>query len=84
MNTTGRKKTVPKRIIRPYEKDAREYEELMDQLDLKQSELLDLFGYAGRTSRRYKKGDGKLPLSTLKLMRLMAKGVLTKRQVMRA
>jgi hypothetical protein len=77
--TNGRKRTV-----RPYVARAREYEELMGTLGLNQLECGEMFEFAGRTSRRYKRGEGKVPLATLKLMRLMARGILTKRQVMRA
>lgn len=78
--TNGRKK----RVVRPYADLAREYQELMDSLGLNQLECGQMFDYAGRTARRYKRGEGKVPLSTLKLMRLMARGILTKRQVMQA
>ena len=73
-----------KRVVRPYVERAREYEELMEQIGLNQLETGRLFEFAGRTSRRYKRGEGKVPLTALILMRLMARGVLTKRQVIRA
>jgi hypothetical protein len=56
----------------------------MHQLKLDQDECDVLFGFKGRSSRRYKSGDGKVPLSALKLLRLMARGALTKQQVIRA
>ncbi len=73
-----------KRTVRPYAARAREYEELMEKLGLNQKECGELFDFAGRTSRRYKRGDGKVPIAALKLLRLMARGTLTKRQVLRA
>lgn len=83
-----KKRPVPngrKRVARPpYADRAREYRELMEQLGLNQLETGRMFEYAGRTSRRYKRGEGKVPLTALILMRLMASGKLTKRQVMRA
>jgi len=69
---------------RPYAKLAKEYQELMQQLGLNQLETGKLLGYAGRTSRRYKRGEGKTPLAVVKLMRLMASGALSKQQVMQA
>jgi hypothetical protein len=77
--TNGRKRT-----IRPYAKRAREYQTLMQQIGLNQTETGELFEYAGRTSRRYKRGEGKVPLSALIIMRLMAAGEITKQQVMKA
>lgn len=68
----------------PYADRAREYQELMEQLGLNQLETGRMFEYAGRTSRRYKRGEGKVPMTALILMRLMASGKLTKKQVMRA
>ena len=41
---------------------------LMEQLGLNQMESGELFDFAGRTSRRYKRGEGKVPLSALKLL----------------
>jgi hypothetical protein len=73
-----------KRVVRPYTRTARKYQELMQQLELNQRETAMMLGFAHRTSRRYKRGEGKVPLSALILMRLMADGVVTKRQVMRA
>src|SRR5262245_43359479 len=71
------------RVI-PYPEEAREYELLMERIGLNQLETGRLFEFAGRTSRRYKRGEAKVPLPTLILMRLMARGVISKRQVMRA
>lgn len=68
----------------PYADRAREYQELMAQVGLNQLETGKLFEYAGRTSRRYKRGEGKVPLTALILLRLMASGKVTKRQVLRA
>jgi hypothetical protein len=83
-----RKKNVmngrKQRIVRPYADRAREYEELMEQIGLNQTETGRLLDFAGRTSRRYKRGEGKVPLSALIILRLMASGKLTKRQVLRA
>ena len=79
-----RSKALNGRKRKPYAARAREYEDLMSQLGLNQLETGRMFEYAGRTSRRYKRGEGKVPISTLKLMRLMARGVLTKRQVIQA
>lgn len=70
--------------VRPYTQTARKYQALMQQLELNQRETATMLGFAHRTSRRYKRGEGKVPLSALILMRLMADGVVTKRQVMRA
>jgi hypothetical protein len=77
--TNGRK-----RIVRPYAARAREYQDLMERIGLNQTETGKIFEYASRTSRRYKRGEGKVPLSTMILLRLMAKGVITKRQVVLA
>jgi hypothetical protein len=85
--TPPKKKTLTngrKRVNKPYAARAREYEALMEQIGLNQLETGKLFEFAGRTSRRYKRGEGKVPLTALILMRLMAKGVITKRQVIRA
>jgi len=60
---------------------AQEYEELMQQIGLNQLETGKLLEFSGRTSRRYKRGEVQVPASTLKLMRLIARGVLSKRQV---
>jgi hypothetical protein len=74
-----------KRVAKPpYVKRAREYQKLMEQLGLNQLETGRMFEYSGRASRRYKRGDGKVPMTALILMRLMASGDLTKRQVMQA
>jgi hypothetical protein len=73
-----------KRTTRPYAARAREYEALLEQLGLDQKECNELFDFAGRTSRRYKRGDGKVPITALKLLRLMASGKVTKRQVLMA
>ncbi len=61
-----------------------EYEVLRQRLGLEDEDCTELFGHAGRTARRYRYGEGEPPLSTIKLMRLMAAGVLTKRQVAQA
>jgi hypothetical protein len=58
-----------------------EYEELMHMLGLNDEDCTRLFGHAGRTARRYRSGEGAAPLATLKLMRLMAAGKLTRREV---
>jgi hypothetical protein len=58
-----------------------EYEELRQRLGLDDEECCELFGHAGRTARRYRSGEGMAPLATLKLMRLMAAGKLTRREV---
>jgi hypothetical protein len=82
-----RKKTAAngsKRIRKPYAKRAREYQKLMDQLGLNQLECGRLFDYSGRTSRRFKRGDAKVPLMALMLLRLMADGALTKQQIIEA
>lgn len=63
---------------------AREYETLLDKLALNEDDCFALFDYAPRTSRRYRRGDGRVPAPILKLLRLMARGVLTKQQVLRA
>jgi hypothetical protein len=89
MSTKRKRKSVAngrrKRVMRlPYAERAREYQELMEQLGLNPLECGKMFDYAGRTSRRYKRGEGKVPLSTLKLMRLIARGKLSKRAVMEA
>jgi hypothetical protein len=60
---------------------AREYQELMEQLGLNQEQTSELLDFAPRTSRRYKSGEVEVPAPTLKLMRLMARGVITKKQV---
>jgi hypothetical protein len=60
---------------------AREYQELMDKLGLNQEQTCELLEFAPRTSRRYKRGEVEVPAPTLKLMRLMARGVVSKRQV---
>lgn len=73
-----------KRAVKPYADRAREYQELMQQVGLNQLETGALFEYAGRTSRRYKRGEGKVPITALILLRLMASGKVTKRQVMKA
>jgi hypothetical protein len=73
-----------RRRRRPYAERGREYNELLQLVGLNQLECGRIFEYAGRTSRRYKKGEGKVPLSTLKLLRLMARGKLSKRQVIEA
>lgn len=78
------RRAAKKQVVQPYVQRARSYEELLDRLGLNQKEASALFGFAHRTSRRYKRGEGKLPQSALILMRLMARGVVTKRQVMRA
>src|SRR4051794_18042232 len=80
-NGAGKRAAPRKRPMRPYAQRAREYGELMQKLGLNQLECSELFEFADRTSRRYKRGEGKVPLPALKLMRLMARGVLTKRQV---
>ena len=72
-----------KRVTRPYAARAREYEDLMEQIGLNQLETGELFDFAGRTSRRYKRGEGKVPLTALILMRMLAAGVITKKQVAR-
>jgi hypothetical protein len=58
-----------------------EYEELRHRLGLDDDDCTQLFGYAGRTARRYRSGEGQAPLATLKLMRLMIAGKLTRREV---
>jgi transcriptional regulator with XRE-family HTH domain len=63
---------------------AAEFEQLREQLGFQQLEIAELFGFSSRTSRRYKSGEVVVPLSTLILMRLMARGVVTKRQVTEA
>ncbi len=78
IGTNGRRRRPP------YADYGREYHELMTQVGLNQLECGEIFGYAGRTSRRYKRGEGKVPLSALKLLRLIARGKLTKRQVIEA
>lgn len=83
-NGVARKRVAKKRVVRPYAQRANSYQELMDKIGLNQKEAAAMLGFAYRTSRRYKRGEGKLPLSALILMRLMARGVVTKRQVMRA
>ena len=50
---------------------AREYEYLMHKLGLNQTETAKMFDFSSRTSRRYKRGEVKVPPSTLKLMRMM-------------
>jgi methyl coenzyme M reductase gamma subunit len=62
-------------------KQVNEYEVLRQRLELADEDCTRLFGHAGRTARRYRYGEGEPPLSTIKLMRLMAAGVLTRRQV---
>lgn len=68
----------------PYVARAREYDTLLEKLEIDEADCEALFDFAPRTSRRYRRGDGKLPLSVLKLLRLMARGKLTKRQVANA
>ena len=70
--------------IRPYARRGREYQELIEQIGLNQLETGKLFEYAGRTSRRYRRGEGKVPVTALILLRLMASGKVTKEQVLRA
>lgn len=70
-----------KRVVKRYLETAREYEELRERLGMTQLETGQLFGFAGRTARRYKRGEGEVPLSALKLMRLMASGVVSKGQI---
>lgn len=72
------------RVPKPYVKSAREYDKLLHKLELNQLETGRMLGFAGRTSRRYKRGEGAVPLSAIKLLRLMARGILTKQQVMQA
>jgi hypothetical protein len=61
-----------------------EYEELMQRLGFDDDDCMSLFGHAGRTARRYRYGEGVPPLATIKLLRLMLRGVLTKKQVAEA
>jgi hypothetical protein len=61
-----------------------EYEVLRQKLGLEDEDCTELFGHAGRTARRYRYGEGTPPLGTMKLLRLMSRGVLTKEQVAKA
>jgi hypothetical protein len=70
--------------VRPYTRTARKYQALMEELELNQRETATMLGFAHRTSRRYKRGEGKVPLSALILMQLLADGVVTKKQVLQA
>jgi hypothetical protein len=70
--------------VRPYTRTARKYQALMQELELNQRETATMLGFAHRTSRRYKRGEGKVPLSALILMQLLADGIVTKQQVMQA
>jgi hypothetical protein len=80
MSATKRK--VRKRATRRHMIGAREYDELMRKLGLSEEECCELFGFRPRTSRRYRSGDGQMPVPTLVLIRLMARGVLTKEQLL--
>lgn len=75
--TNGRKRAARP----PHAKGGREFQALIEEIGLTQKEAGRMFGFASRTSRRYKRGEGKVPISAVKLMRLMARGVITKRQV---
>jgi hypothetical protein len=79
-----RKKNGSSASRRTYPETAQEYESLMEQLGLNQAQTARMFDFSSRTSRRYKSGEVEVPPSTLKLMRMMARGMISKRQVKRA
>lgn len=68
---------------RPYT-TAQEYGSLIEQLGLSQTQIAQMLKFSARTSRRYKSGEVEVPASTLKLMRMMARGTVSKRQVKQA
>src|SRR3954468_11172908 len=63
---------------------AYEFDNMVGKLGYTQDEVGELLEFAGRTSRRYKRGEGKVPLSTLILMKFLVKGVVDEKAVRRA